>query len=74
MVSFGLWTEKDWAVDLAIIDAILGIIACFFVIIILPSVSESEEFVINFRLELVALIPYLIKMIKIKPEWVLRKA
>ncbi|MEM9337494.1 MAG: hypothetical protein AAGA66_02115 [Bacteroidota bacterium] len=34
-VSFGLWTEKDWAVNLAIIDAIVGIVACSFVMLVL---------------------------------------
>jgi len=27
-VAFGLWTEKIWAVNLAIIDAIIGIVIC----------------------------------------------
>lgn len=68
-VSFGLWTEKDWAVNLAIVDAIIGIVACTVVMLILPFVLESNGFKFSLRLELIALIPYLIKMKKIKEEW-----
>ncbi len=35
-VSIGLWTEKDWAIKLAIADAIIGIVVCFIVMSILP--------------------------------------
>ena len=72
-VSFGLWTEKDWAVNLAIIDAIIGIVACSFVMLVLPFLSDNNGFNFNIRLELIVLIPYLIKMRKIKGDWYNRK-
>ena len=72
-VSFGLWTEKDWAVKLAIIDAVIGIVACTIVMLVLPFLSHSNGFNFNVRLELIALIPYLIKMRKIKGDWNNRK-
>lgn len=68
-VSFGLWTEKDWAIKLALVDAIIGIIACSVVMIILPFLIENNGFHFSLRLELIALIPYLIKMNKIKGDW-----
>lgn len=71
-VAFGLWTEKEWAVNLAITDAILGIIVCVFVMVILPFISNSGGMNINLRLELIPLIPYLIKMRKIKIAWLER--
>lgn len=70
-VSYGLWTEKDWGVNLAIIDAALGIAICVIVMIIVPFLYTGSN--INIRLELIALIPYLIKMNKIKSEWKSRK-
>lgn len=70
VVAFGLWTEKKWAVNWAIIDAIIGIIVCVLVMGILPFVGTGLSF--SLRLELIALIPYLIKMIKINPEWIIR--
>jgi len=70
VVAFGLWTEKEWAVNFAIIDAIIGIIVCVFVMIILPFLINSNGMKISLRLELIALIPYLLKMRKIKPEWI----
>jgi len=65
IVAFGLWTEKDWAVILAIVDAILGIIVCILVMALLPSNT--------FRLELLVLLPYLIKMTRIRAEWAARE-
>ncbi len=68
LVSFGLWTEKSWAVTLAITDAALGIILCMSVMI-LPLVVENTGLDFTVRLELIALIPYLNKMINIKEDW-----
>tara|TARA_X000000368_G_C22607672_1_gene526560 strand:- start:36 stop:482 length:447 start_codon:yes stop_codon:yes gene_type:complete len=66
VIAFGLWTEKNWSVNLAIIDAIIGIIVCVFII----SISFIENRTnISLRLELIPLILYLIKMRKIKVEW-----
>lgn len=72
IVAFGLWTEKDWAIKLGIADAILGIIVCIYVMAINPFLNNNAGFVMNLRLELVALIPYLMKLKKIKPLWELR--
>ena len=63
-VAFGILSFKSWAVKLAIIDAIIGIAACTFSMIY---VIYNQNF--SFRLELIALIPYLIKMRKIKSDW-----
>ena len=61
IVAFLLWFEQGPAVILAIIDAILGILVCCWVMIAAPTFS--------FRLELVALIPYLVTMIRIRKKW-----
>ncbi|UTW64528.1 hypothetical protein KFE98_10430 [bacterium SCSIO 12741] len=68
-VSFGLWTEKNWAVNLAMVDAVLGIAICTVSMIILPFMFPTLGFEFTVRLELVALIPYLIKMMRIRDEW-----
>src|SRR5687767_15122092 len=31
IAAFALWMEKDWAISLAIADAIIGIVVCVFV-------------------------------------------
>ncbi|MES2763132.1 MAG: hypothetical protein V4677_13045 [Bacteroidota bacterium] len=67
IVAFGLWTEKKWAVSHAIIDAIVGITAC--VVMTLVPLFSNNGMHFTFRLELIALIPYLIKMKNIKREW-----
>ena len=69
IVAFSLWTEKDWAVDMAIVDAILGIIVCLFVMMVYPFIDDTEGFTLNIRLELLLLIPYLHKLQNIKRLW-----
>ena len=69
VVSFGLWTEKSWAVNVAIVDAIIGIYICIITMFVFPFLSETKGFFVELRLELVALIPYWIKMRRIKEEW-----
>jgi uncharacterized membrane protein len=73
VVAFGLWTEKKWAVDSALIDSIVGIGVCVFVIIV-DLFFRENGMKINIRLELILLIPYLLKMYAIKEEWRVRKA
>jgi hypothetical protein len=65
IVAFGILRREDWAINLGIIDAILGIIIC--IVIMTYLVVTNTKFV--FRLELIALVPYLVKLLKIKDEW-----
>jgi hypothetical protein len=67
--AYALWTEKPWGVDIAIADAVLGVLVCCFVMFIEPFIFPHQRLTINIRLELLLLIPYLIKLIKINKEW-----
>ncbi len=71
VTAYGLWFEKDWAPKLAVIDAVIGIAVCVFMMVVHPLLSESMEFTV--RLELIALIPYFLKMQRIQPQWVSTK-
>jgi hypothetical protein len=66
IVAIGLWTEQEWAVDLGIADAVIGIGVCL-MMMILPLVNPDFHFA--FRLELVLLIPFLIKLLNIRGGW-----
>lgn len=66
IAALALWMEKDWAVDLAIADALLGIGVCT-AVMLLPLVYPASKF--SFRLELLLLIPYLLKLISIRKQW-----
>lgn len=68
IVGFGLLTCKYWAINLAIIDAVIGIATCI-ILIILPFLDNSSVNNIDIRLEILLLIPYLIKMIGIRKSW-----
>ncbi|WP_341842208.1 hypothetical protein [Chitinophaga caseinilytica] len=63
-VSYGLLSGQKWAVDLAIVDALIGIIICLTTTII--TISGGE---LTLRLEIVLLALYLWKMLKIRNEW-----
>lgn len=67
ITAFGLWFEKDFAVKTGKIDAILGIVLCGISMLVLPFIQV--ELNITIRLELLMLIPYLIKLNKIQKEW-----
>lgn len=67
IVAYGLLWEQDWAVNLAKIDAIIGIIICLAVMIIFPLLFDSNQ--ISFRLEIALLIPYFYKMTNISAQW-----
>ena len=68
-VGFGLWFEKDWAVLLGITDAIMGIGICLYLTVSSTFLHNTSGSINNFRLELVALIPYLIRLWKIRSAW-----
>lgn len=67
VVSWALIQEKKLAITLAIVDAIMGIIFCLLVGIYPVFNPASRNY--SIRLELIFLIPYLIKMIQIKNAW-----
>ena len=67
LIAYGLWFEKNWAPKLAIVDAIIGIGICIYMMLINPFISGTRNFTI--RLELIPLIPFLLKMRKIQKTW-----
>jgi hypothetical protein len=73
IAAYGLWYEKDWAILICQIDAITGIGTCLLLSFVSPTISGKEGLYISynfsFKLELILLIPYLIKIGKIKNAW-----
>ncbi|MFI1773300.1 hypothetical protein [Thalassobellus citreus] len=65
--AFSLWLEKDYAIKMGKIDAIIGIVICTISMLVLPFFQEG--FNISIRLELALLIPFLIKLNKIQNVW-----
>ena len=63
--AFGLLKQKNWAIKAGITDAIIGIIICCGVMVY--QIIQPTQFM--FRLELIALIPYLLKLKNIKHSW-----
>jgi hypothetical protein len=59
LVSFALWFEWVWAIEMGMIDAVAGIVVC----------TISMFLFSGFKLELVFLVPYLIKLFSLKNKW-----
>lgn len=71
IAAFSLWFEKDNAIKIGKIDAIVGIVLCVISMLILPFLQESSN--ITLRLELALLIPFLIKLNRIQKNWELNR-
>lgn len=67
VAAFGLLFEKDWAIEVGLVDAAVGILVCLFVG--LYTMLGTGSYIVSFRLELVLLIIYLIKLLKIQAIW-----
>ncbi|WP_426482608.1 hypothetical protein [Chryseobacterium sp. R2ACT005] len=67
IVAYGLWFEQKWAVQAAIVDAIIGIAVCLIMMAIIPFTVPTISFTL--RLELIPLYFYLMKMQNIKKTW-----
>lgn len=65
--AYALWFEKNYAIKLGKIDAILGVVICGASMLIIPFLEENSNVV--FRLEIALLIPYFIKLKKIENDW-----
>lgn len=68
VTAFSLWFEKDYAIQLGKIDAIIGIVLCVLSMIVLPF-FYSKGLNITIRLELLLLVPFLLKLNKIQHKW-----
>ncbi|MVN92022.1 hypothetical protein [Mucilaginibacter aquatilis] len=64
-VAYGLWTEKEWAVRWAKLDAILSVVIC--VATTLTSLLTPGN--LNLRLEFILIIPYYFKINNIQYDW-----
>lgn len=68
IVSVGILKQTDWAIKAGLADAITGIVICCGVTLY-TFISPDASWGGSIRLELIALIPYLLKLKKIKPDW-----
>jgi len=69
--AYTMWTEKNIAMTLGIIDAIIGLIICVMMTIFYPifELVGDGTYEINLRIEILFLIPYLIKCWKLQKPW-----
>lgn len=65
VAAFGLWTEKDWAINVAKINAIINIAICIIVMVYFL-LAESH---LSLRLELILLFLFIYKLNKIQYDW-----
>ena len=70
IVAYGILKHENWAINAGVVDAVAGIVICVIVMVYPADAPETKNY---FRLELAALIPYLIKFLKIKDQWQLAR-
>jgi hypothetical protein len=68
-VAYSLWMEKDWAIQIAEVDASLSIAICVLSMIFFPFSETENGYSFKLRIELFLIIPYLLKLRKIKIDW-----
>lgn len=68
-VGYALWFEKDYAITLGKVDALVSIFACVFAMLI-ALISYN---VLHLRIEIIVLIPYYITLSAIEYEWKYRE-
>jgi hypothetical protein len=69
LAAFGLWFEKKWAINVGLIDALLGLIICLFLMFIYPLIDSSKTFIFPIKIEIFFLFPYLRMLLKIRKDW-----
>ena len=65
--AYSLWFEKDNAIVLGKIDAVIGIVLCVISMFVMPFIEEDGGVVI--RLEMFLLLPYIMKLNSMEYEW-----
>lgn len=68
IVSICLWFEEKKGIRLGIVDAVFGILVCLLCMFDFPSIIgiQAQR---NFRPEIIFLIAYLIKLIRVRARW-----
>ncbi|QGK74703.1 hypothetical protein [Flavobacterium sp. SLB02] len=64
--AYSLWFEKPNAISIGKIDAICGVVICIVSMLALPFVNNGH---FMFRLEILLLVPYYMRLNKIEYEW-----
>ena len=68
LVSIALWFEMKWAAVAGIVDAILGILICFSTMFA-AGLFPGNQSGLSFRLEIIFLAIYLVKLLRIRKKW-----
>lgn len=71
IASYGLLFEQNWAIEVAMVDAAAGILVCLFVALytMLTAGFSTGSFIFSFRLELILLLIYMIKLFRMQAIW-----
>jgi hypothetical protein len=64
IAAYALWMEKNWAITLAQVDAVISLVICLFAM-----VYGAMNFQFTIRFEPIIIVFYLIKLRDIKSDW-----
>lgn len=69
VAAFGLWTERRWGIDVAIIEGLVSIIACLCVMYPLSFLVDDQDAFPLLRYTLMVLPIYIIRLILVRTKW-----
>ncbi|GAA3944277.1 hypothetical protein GO495_22460 [Chitinophaga oryziterrae] len=69
IAAYGLWAEKNWGIVMALADGLLGVVIRIVSMFIPDHSNSTQGFILNFRLDLIVLVIYLIKLYRLKGQW-----
>jgi hypothetical protein len=67
LAAYGLWAEKDWGITVAFIDGLIGVVVC------IANIWGTADVRFYFRLDIIILLIYLIKLYRLREQWKINK-
>jgi uncharacterized membrane protein (DUF2068 family) len=67
LAAWGLWAQKDWGITVAQIDGLIGVVICIVNMFVAEHATSGFNF--YFRLDIIILVVYLIKLYRVQELW-----
>lgn len=67
VAAYGLWAEKDWGITVAMTDGLIGLVICIANMFVAAHATSGFSF--YFRLDIIILVVYLIKLYRVQELW-----
>ncbi len=69
LLSYSMWKEKSWMIEIAYLDAVLAFILCVLGMAGISNFDGDLQLNNNLRLELLIYFPFVYRIFRIKADW-----